>query len=52
MRLGHSHPAGGVHWGLTGGQTAGVGIVWLFVIAFLVAMAGMLWIAAAVLGSP
>ena len=52
MRLVHSHGPGGVHWGLTGGQTTGVGIVWLFVIAFLVAMAGMLWIAGSVLGHP
>ena len=54
MRLAHTgtHAHGGVHWGVTGGQNAGVGIVWLFVLGFLAAMALMLGIAAAVLGSP
>jgi hypothetical protein len=37
---------------MTGGQNAGVGIVWLFVLAFLAALALMLGIAAAVLGKP
>ena len=53
MRLAHTHGhAPGHHWDPTGGQLAGVGIVWLFVVAFLVAMAGMLVIANAVLGHP